>query len=75
MMKRIRKTLNVYVSQTFDVFSYNESLSRCWSKSVQLRISESSKSWSDSNVFSRHLTKWLWRRSVSGRLCQSRSRR
>ena len=59
-MKRIRKTLNVHCGETFDVFSHDESLS---------------KSWSDSNIFSRRLMNWLWRRSLSGCLCQTRSRR
>ena len=74
MMKRIRKTSDVY-SQTDNVFSYNETLSKCWSKSLSWRISESCKSWSESNIFSRHLTKWLWRKSLSWKLCQSRSGR
>jgi|FreactcultureFD7_1027221.scaffolds.fasta_scaffold05781_6 hypothetical protein len=74
-MKRIRKTLNVHCGETFDVFSHDESLSKCWSKSVKWTISELSKSWSDSNIFSRRLMNWLWRRSLSGCLCQTRSRR
>ena len=75
MMKRIRKTSDVHSCQTDNVFSYNESLSKCWSNSVRWQISESCKSWSNSNIFSRHYTKWLWRKSLSGRLCQTRSRR